>query len=88
MGGARSYETEKKKDFFFFFFFFFFAKKARSNRLVVFFFFFIIIFVVLMQNRISSEYVPRVKVLVFADLIYYRIVIVESMQVIYISITL
>ena len=48
---------------------------ARSNRLVV---GFIIIFVDLMKNTISSEYIPRIKILIFADLIYYRIVIVEN----------
>ena len=40
----------------------------------------IIIFVVLMNNRISSEYVTRGKVLIFADLMYYRIVIFENTQ--------
>ena len=33
-----------------------------------------------MKNRISSEYVPRMKVLTFADLMYYHIVIVENTQ--------
>ena len=36
-----------------------------------------IIFVVLMENRIS-EYAPGMKVLIFADLIYYHIVIVKN----------
>ena len=31
-----------------------------------------------MKNRISSEYVPRMKVLIFADLMYYCIVIIEN----------
>ena len=33
-----------------------------------------------MKNRISSEYAPRMKVLIFANLMYYRIVIVENTQ--------
>ena len=40
----------------------------------------IIIFVVLMKNRISSEYVPRLKVLTFADLMCCRIVVIENTQ--------
>ena len=51
-----------------------FCEKPRSNRLVG----FIIIFVVLMKNRISSEYVPKMKALISANLMYYRIVIVEN----------
>ena len=37
-----------------------------------------IIFIVLMKKRISSEYVPRMKVLIFADLMCYIIVIAEN----------
>ena len=33
-----------------------------------------------MKNRISSEYVPRIKVLIFADFLYYSIVIVKNTQ--------
>ena len=33
-----------------------------------------------MENRISSEYVPRMKVLIFADFMYYCIVIIENTQ--------
>ena len=33
-----------------------------------------------MINRISSEYVPRMKVLIFADFMYFPIVIVENTQ--------
>ena len=33
-----------------------------------------------MKTRISSEYIPRMKVLTFADLMYHRIVIVENTQ--------
>ena len=33
-----------------------------------------------MKNKISSEYVPRNKVLTFADFMHYRIVIVENTQ--------
>ena len=40
--------------------------------------FIIIIFVDLMKNRISSECVSRMKVLIFAGLVYYPIVIVEN----------
>ena len=43
-----------------------FAKRAHSNQLVG----FIIIFDVLVKNRISSEYVPMMKVLIFADMVY------------------
>ena len=49
-------------------------KRIRSNRLVI----FIIIFVVLMKIRISSEYISRMKVLIFTDFMYYHIVIVEN----------
>ena len=59
----------------------FLRKRAHSNSFVV----FIIIFVVLMTNRISSEYVPRMKVLIFADFMYYHIVIVENTQAQYID---
>ena len=41
---------------------------------------FIIIFVDLMKNRISSEYVPRMKVIIFTDFMYYCIVIIEKTQ--------
>ena len=53
-----------------------FFRKGSVQSLVV----IIIIFVVLMKNRISSEYVPRMKVLTFADMMYYHIVIVENTQ--------
>ena len=49
---------------------------------------FIIIFVVLMRIRISSENVPRMKVFIFADLMYYSIVIIENTQAQYILIAL
>ena len=32
------------------------------------------------EKRISSEYIPRMKVLIFADSMYYRFVIVEMIQ--------
>ena len=33
-----------------------------------------------MKNKISSEYVPRMKVLIFADFMYDHIVIIENTQ--------
>ena len=63
-GGPRSYKTVKKtKDCC--------EKGPCLNLLVV----IMIIFVVLMKNRIFSAYVPRTKVLIFADLVYYLIFI-------------
>ena len=52
-----------------------FAELACLNRLVV----FIIIFVVLI-NIISSAYVPRLNVIILAELMYYHFVIVENTQ--------
>ena len=51
-----------------------FCEKGCSNSLVV----FIIIFFVLMKIRIGSEYVPRIKIIIFADFMYYSIVIVAD----------
>ena len=51
-----------------------FCETGRSNRLVV------IIVVVLMKNRISSAFVQELKVLMFADLMYNCIVVVESLR--------
>ena len=51
-------------------------KRAWTNWIVV----TIIIFVVLMKTRINSAFVPRVKVLIFADLMNYHIIIVEYIQ--------
>ena len=44
---------------------------------------FIIIFVDFMEIRISSEYVSRMKVLIFTECMYYLIVIIENIQVHY-----
>ena len=33
-----------------------------------------------MKNRISSEYIPRIKVLIFVDFMYYSIAIIENTQ--------
>ena len=40
----------------------------------------VVVVVVLMKNRICSEYVPMMKALIVADLMYYRIVIVEALR--------
>ena len=47
-----------------------FAKKGPTQ----------IIFIVLMKNKIRPEYTPMMKVLIFADLMYFRIVNVENTQ--------
>ena len=70
----------KTIDFFFLsflFFFFFFCKKGPFKSVSRFFFFFLFYNYFL---RISSENVPRMKVLIFADLIYDRIIITENTQ--------
>ena len=40
----------------------------------------VVVVVVLMKNRIRSEYVPMMKALIVADLMYYRIVLVEALR--------
>ena len=55
-----------------------YAKRAHSTQLVI-----LLIIFILMKKRISSEYVPRMKVpsvLIFADLMHYYIVIIQNTQ--------
>ena len=68
-GGGGTYVIQKSENGYIF------GKRARSNMLNV-------IIIILMKIRTRLEYVPRLKILIFADLMLYcRIAIVENTQI-------